>query len=165
MSTVPDDVVAGPVAPVERRAARVLLLDARGRVLLFHGCDPADESAGSWWFTPGGGLDPGETAAEGAARELAEETGLRVAPAELGSSVHERVTEFRFVGGDYRQSEHYFVLHVDAHDVDTAGFSAIEVSAMLGHRWWTPEELHGARSAGTRVYPDELPELLDRVRR
>jgi 8-oxo-dGTP pyrophosphatase MutT (NUDIX family) len=157
---------ADPAAPgeQERRAARVLLVDAERRVLLFHGCDPADDTAGSWWFTPGGGLDPGETPAQGAARELAEETGLRVAPDELGAPVHARVARFRFAGGAYRQSEDFFVLRVDAHDVDTSGFNDLEVSAVLGHRWWTGEELRATLTAGTeRVYPAELPDLLDRV--
>lgn len=148
---------------VDRRAARVLLLDAEGRVLLFHGCDPADASQGSWWFTPGGGLDPGETPAQGAARELAEETGLTVAPDHLGSPVHARVAEFRFAGGHYRQSEEFFVLRVDAHDVDTSGFSALEVSAVLAHRWWAPAELATAVAGGERVYPAELPDLLARL--
>jgi 8-oxo-dGTP pyrophosphatase MutT (NUDIX family) len=143
-----------------RRAARVLLVDARSRVLLFHGCDPADDAAGSWWFTPGGGLDEGETPAQGAARELAEETGLRVAPEQLGLPVHARTASFRFAGGAYRQTEDYFLLRVDAHDVDTAGFSALEVCAVLGHRWWSVEELRGT---GDRVYPAELPDLLDRL--
>ncbi|HWH30335.1 MAG TPA: NUDIX domain-containing protein [Mycobacteriales bacterium] len=145
---------------VERRAARVLLVDGSGRVLLFHGCDPADASAGSWWFTPGGGLDPGETPAQGAARELAEETGLVVAPEQLGVAVHERVAEFRFAGGAYRQSEDFFALRVDAHDVDTSGFSELETSCVLGHRWWTAGELRGTAE---RVYPPELADLVERA--
>ena len=153
-----------PVDPheqvVDRRAARVLLVDDAGRVLLFHGRDPADPSQGSWWFTPGGGLDPGESPAEGAARELAEETGLRVAPDELGAPVHERVAQFRFAGGHYRQAEDFFLLRVPAHDVDTSGFSAVETSAVLGHRWFAPHELRGTADP---VYPAELPELLKRV--
>ncbi|MFP5218680.1 MAG: NUDIX hydrolase [Actinomycetes bacterium] len=145
---------------VERRAARVLLVDAAGRVLLFHGCDPLDAGAGSWWFTPGGGLDPGETPAQGAARELAEETGLLVAPEQLGAPVYARVAQFRFAGGAYRQSEDFFVLRVDAHDVDTSGFSELETSSVLGHRWWTPAELRGTAD---RVYPPELPDLVERA--
>ena len=47
-----------------RNAARVLLIDPGGRLLLVHGGDPADPSAGSWWFTPGGGMEPGESAEE-----------------------------------------------------------------------------------------------------
>ncbi len=158
---------AGPpsAGPTDRRAARVLLVDAADRVLLFHGCDPADDTAGSWWFTPGGGLDPGESPAEGAARELAEETGLRVAPDALGAPVHARVATFRFAGGDYRQSEDFFLLRVEAHDVDTSGFNDLEVSAVLGHRWWTAEDLRRTVETGSeRVYPRELPDLLDRVR-
>lgn len=153
---------AGEPAVVDRRAARVLLLDGRGRVLLFHGCDPARPDAGRWWFTPGGGLDPGETAAQGAARELAEETGLRVAPDALGPPVHERVARFSFAGGEYRQSEDFFALRVPAHEVDTSGFSALEVQAVLGHRWWSVEEL---RTTSERFYPEQLPDLVDRIGR
>lgn len=155
----PDDVAAGEVA-VERRAARVLLLDAEDRVLLFHGCDPADTAAGSWWFTPGGGLDPGESPAQAAARELAEETGLVVDPEQLGPAVHARIACFRFASRSYRQSEDYFLLRVTAHDVDSAGFSALELLAVLGHRWWPRSELRGTDE---RVYPAELPDVLDRV--
>lgn len=154
MTSLPADEV------VERRAARVLLVDRRSRVLLFHGCDPSDRSAGEWWFTPGGGLDPGESSAQGAARELAEETGLVVVPEQLGALVHARTAFFRFAGGSYRQTEDFFLLRVDAHDVDTAGFSALEVSAVLGHRWWT---LSALRDTDERIYPAELPDLLERL--
>jgi len=54
---------------VQRYAARVLLLDEAGRVLLFRGGDPHRPEAGTWWFTPCGGLDAGETVEDaGAAR-------------------------------------------------------------------------------------------------
>ena len=73
--------------PVPRLAARVLLLDEGSRILLFRGGDPAAPERGTWWFTPGGGLEPGETRHQGAARELFEETGLRVSPDSLGEPV------------------------------------------------------------------------------
>ncbi|MGB8650927.1 MAG: NUDIX domain-containing protein [Mycobacteriales bacterium] len=143
--------------PLDRRAARVLLIDRDSRVLLFHGRDPVDDSRGRWWFTPGGGLDEGETPAEGAARELLEETGLVVDPAALGPVVHRRVTVFPWGEVTYRQEEDYFVLRIDAHEVDTSGFNEVEVRAVLGHRWWSVPEL--AATAET-YYPRELLELL-----
>lgn len=146
--------------PVARRAARVLLLDADERVLLFRGLDPDQPERGTWWITPGGGLDPGETHAEGAARELFEETGLRLPPDRLGVPVHERTAEFVFAGSAYRQSEQFFLARVDRHAVDTAGFTALEVAAVLGHRWWVPAAL---RSTAEVVYPLDLADVLCRA--
>lgn len=142
---------------VDRLASRVLLLDQQGRVLLFHGCDPTDPDAGQWWFTPGGGRDEGETPSECAARELHEETGLLLAPEDLGDVVHERVTVFPFFGSTYRAVEDYFLVRVDSHDVDTSRFTDIEIASVLGHRWWHPDEL---RTTDERVYPEELLDVL-----
>jgi 8-oxo-dGTP pyrophosphatase MutT (NUDIX family) len=143
--------------PVARRAARVLLLDAKQRVLLFLGLDPDEPGRGSWWITPGGGLDPGETPAQAAARELQEETGLRLPPGALGEPVHRRTAEFVFAGQAYRQSEEFFLARVDGHVVDTAGFTPLEVRAVLEHRWWTPAELAATREV---VYPVDLAAVL-----
>ena len=146
--------------PVELLAARVLLLDREGRVLLFQGWDPSAPEAGEWWFTPGGGRDPGETAQECAVRELREETGLALAPDVLGAVVHERLTVFPFDGTTYRQTEDYFLVRVDAHDVDTSGFSDVENRFVLGHRWWHPDEI---RTTGERFYPEELLDIIGRT--
>ncbi len=140
-----------------RRAARVLLVDGTGRLLLFRGFDPARPEGGRWWFTPGGGLDPGETYAECAARELAEETGLRVTVAEVGEPVHADVTEFSFDGVWYRQEQRFFLVQVAAHEVDTAGFSEVERGSVDGHRWWSAREL---ASTGERCYPTDLAAVL-----
>jgi 8-oxo-dGTP pyrophosphatase MutT (NUDIX family) len=157
----PRPVAPRPVAPrpVARRAARVLLIDQAGRVLLFHGYDPA-RPAHRYWFTPGGGLQPGESAAEGAARELAEETGLRVAPEELGNPVWREETTFPFDGVWYRQQQDFFLLEVAAWRVDTAGFDQLERDSIDEHRWWPIGELE---STGDRVYPVDLAALLKRA--
>ena len=150
----------GAAAVVDRRAARVLLVDAADRVLLLRGTDPADLSRGDWWFTPGGGLDEGESPVEAARRELFEETGLHLAADELGPVVHERVARFTFSGTDYRQAEVFFLARVDAHEVDASGWTALEVASVTGHRWWPRAEL--ART-DERVFPDDLATVLARV--
>ena len=147
--------------PVDRLASRVLLIDRDGRILLFRGCDPSDLAAGEWWFTPGGGRDEGESSQQCAVRELHEETGLLLAPEALGPVVHERVTVFPFDGVTYRQTEDYFLVRVDAHDVDTERFSPLEMVAVLEHRWWSLDEL---RTTTETVYPEELLDLLEGVR-
>ena len=133
----------GPVAEpvVDRVGARVLVVDGRDRVLLLHGRDPADPAAGSWWFTPGGGVDPGETVEQAARRELAEETGL--VAADLGRPVWVRTAEFGFLGRRYRQQETFFLVRVEAHRVDTGGWTQIERDSVDGYRWWSLDELAG----------------------
>ena len=56
-----------------RLGARVLVIDAADRVLLF---TSEDDAGRSFWYRPGGGSDPGEPAEATAQRELREETGL-----------------------------------------------------------------------------------------
>ncbi|MGW3897570.1 NUDIX hydrolase [Micromonospora profundi] len=142
-----------------RRAARVLLVDAAGRVLLFHGFDPARQGH-DYWFTPGGGLAPEESPAAGAARELAEETGLRLTPADLGEPVWSDDIEFPFDGTWYRQHQDFFLHRVPSWQVDTAGFDDVERRSIADHRWWPPAEL---AASGERYYPAGLPALLSRL--
>jgi len=141
---------------IPRRASRVLVVDEAGRVLLFHGFDPARPEHG-YWFTVGGGLDPGESAVQGAVRELFEETGLRAAQADLGEPVWREVTEFPFDGRRYRQEQEFFVLRVPVVEIDTGGFNEIERASVDGHRWWTIEELE---TTSERCYPAGLADLL-----
>ena len=64
-----------------RCGARVLLL-AGEEVLLLNDSDPGIPGS-SWWVAPGGGIDAGETPEEAACREVEEETGLHLNPADL----------------------------------------------------------------------------------
>jgi 8-oxo-dGTP pyrophosphatase MutT (NUDIX family) len=142
--------------PISRTAARVLLIDEADRILLFHGIDPADPTD-EYWVTPGGGLDPGESPAQGAARELFEETGLRVDPADLGEPVFRNVVEFSFDGRAYRQEQDFYLLRIPSWEVDTSNFDETERLAMDDHRWWTVAELAATSEA---FYPETLPEIV-----
>jgi 8-oxo-dGTP pyrophosphatase MutT (NUDIX family) len=144
---------------IDRRAARVLLIDAAERVLLLHGGDPARADQ-HWWFTPGGGLNEGETPALGAARELLEETGLRVDPAELGEPVHHETTEFSYDNRQYRQDQDFFLLRVDSWQVDTTGFDPEEQRTITAHRWWSVAELD---TSTEQIFPIGLADLLRKV--
>jgi 8-oxo-dGTP pyrophosphatase MutT (NUDIX family) len=159
--TQPAEPLEPPAAAdlLPRRAARVLLIDHTGRVLLFRGWDPARPSH-RYWFTPGGGLDPDESTVRGAARELAEETGLRVRPEDLGEPVWSEVTTFPFDGRWYRQEQEFFLLVVPEWRVDTAGFDHVERGSIDEHRWWSLADLE---ATDERVYPDDLAGLLRRV--
>ncbi len=146
---------------VERDAVRALVLDDGDRVLLFVGSDPDEPLRGQWWFTPGGGVEPGESDVDALVREVGEETGLRVDPQAVGRPVWLREAIFRFTAEWYLQREKFFVLRVPSHRVDTSGFTPLETSSVLGHRWWTLDEL---ASTSDVVYPtclaSELSELL-----
>ncbi len=130
-----------PPGAVARRAARVILLDEHERILLFRGCDP-DRPERTFWFTPGGGLDPGETPAECAAREVREETGL--SDVRIGPRVWTRRAVFRILGTVYDQREDFFLASCASFAVDTAGFTDIERRSVSAHRWWTVEEIAGS---------------------
>jgi 8-oxo-dGTP pyrophosphatase MutT (NUDIX family) len=130
----------------------VIVLDRHGRVLLWHSRWTSAGQEVEGWFTPGGGVDPGESLAEAAARELHEETGLRVAPEALGPAVAWAEGEADFPAGSGTFRDDFFLLRVDALEVSTAGHEEGERAHLLGHRWWPAEEL-----AGAYVVPRGLP--------
>ncbi|SDU72908.1 NUDIX hydrolase [Jiangella alkaliphila] len=143
--------------PEHRRAARVIVVDEAGRVLLMRGYDPADPS-NVWWITPGGGLEPGEDERAGAVRELFEESGLRVGPDELAGPVAVRTAFFSFMGRPYRQDEVLFFARLTgATDVDGSGWTDIERASVTELRWCAADEVE---ALGEPVYPPALPSIV-----
>ncbi|MEV7421908.1 MULTISPECIES: NUDIX hydrolase [unclassified Streptomyces] len=134
--------------------ARVVLLDPRDRILLLHGHEP-DDPDNNWWFTPGGGLEGGESRAEAALRELAEETGIT--QVELGPVLWRRTCSFPFDGRRWHQDEWYFLARTAQTETSPAGLTELELRSVAGSRWWTSAELSAARET---VYPTRLAELL-----
>ena len=145
---------------IHRVAARVILIDPAGRTLLFLGGDPHRPQDGTWWFTPGGGVDEGETLDQAARREVLEETGISLRT--LGDPVFCRRIEFTFESARYDQTEHFFVARVDAHPLDDSGWTDVERRSIFERRWWSLAELRSTRQT---VHPDNLADLLASAQR
>ncbi|MFE2096701.1 MULTISPECIES: bifunctional GNAT family N-acetyltransferase/NUDIX hydrolase [unclassified Streptomyces] len=137
-----------------RRAARVAVVDPEGAVLLFR---YDNVETGVHWALPGGGLEPGEGPAEGALRELAEETGwtdLKPGPL-LCTWEH----DFTRVGIAVRQHEHIYVTHGPRREPAGPGLAAAHAAdGILDWRWWSRQEL---AEEAEPVWPPDLARLLD----
>jgi 8-oxo-dGTP pyrophosphatase MutT (NUDIX family) len=136
-----------------RPAARAIVLDPAERILLVHFRFPA----GSFWATPGGGIDEGETPEQAIVRELDEETGL--VDFELGPWVWTRRHVFPFENGLWDgQVERYMLVRAPAFE-PAPRFSREELAAeyVVEIRWWTAAEL---AASDERFSPRRLPALL-----
>jgi 8-oxo-dGTP pyrophosphatase MutT (NUDIX family) len=144
---------------VRRKAGRVLVVDAAGRLLLLHGHDPARPDQ-PYWLTVGGGAEPGESLAQAAARELAEEVGIAATASELGQPVWRQSAEFSFDGARFAQEEEFFLLRVSSARVSLGPLDAETAAVIDGYQWWTAAELDATAQA---YYPRCLPDLLRRL--
>jgi 8-oxo-dGTP diphosphatase len=136
----------------QRPAARILLLDDRDRVLLFR-FTAGDRPA--FWATPGGAVDPGESFAAAARRELREETGLDL---ECGAEVHARTVKFTTLE-DVRviADERYFLVRAGAFTLDTSAHTELERRVMQTHRWFDCAELADWPEI---IFPEDLADIL-----
>jgi 8-oxo-dGTP pyrophosphatase MutT (NUDIX family) len=151
------DWTAGPDGVLYRRGARLIVLDEDDRVLMMLGHD-VDNPGRRWWFTPGGGIDPGESAVDAAVRELLEETGLHLDAAEVVGPVATRSAVFDFYRRAVRQDEEFFLARVDRPgEMVTDGWTDVERAFMDDVRWW---ELDALEAVDVEVFPAQFVALV-----
>ena len=138
-----------------RQAARAVLLDPDDRILLVRFEFPTR----TVWATPGGGIEPGETAEDAIRRELEEEAGLT--GFELGPVVWTRLHIIPFIGGSWDgQQEQYHLVRVPTFEPQPRlTWEQLNAEYVFGMRWWTGAELQEAEGQ-TTFAPRRLPELL-----
>ena len=134
-----------------RSTARLVLFDADRRVLLFR---HADGHGREFWATPGGGLEPGETAEEAARREAAEELGARnvlLAPLWTGSSI------FPFADRAVSQSETFFLVTTESEVLGPEVEATHRLERIREVRWWSLAEIESCREP---LFPTDLADRL-----
>jgi 8-oxo-dGTP pyrophosphatase MutT (NUDIX family) len=111
-----------------RQAVRALVVDPDRRLLLLHYANEYD----SWWITPGGGIDPGESDEDTLRRELREEIGLE--QFEIGPLLWEKERYFMLDPDHCGQRNRVYLVRVPA-------LEARVVSEADDARWFTLDEV------------------------
>ncbi|MBX3502939.1 MAG: NUDIX domain-containing protein [Alphaproteobacteria bacterium] len=129
-------------------SARALLIDPQDRVLMMKLAgrrivDPAARLRPTFWVTPGGSLEPGESFEDGLRRELREETGLEVG--DVGRHVWISDKELDIAGERVLTRAHVYALRVPAFEPVVRTMTADEADAFRGFRWWSIDDIASSR--------------------
>lgn len=125
---------------------------------MINSVDPVDRAKAPWWEIPGGGMDPGETSDQAAAREIVEETGIT--DFELGPCIWTQQVQFTFAGMFFDSDEFIHVAWCDGGVFAPRHLEFFEALAFRGARWWEPADLIASDEV---LLPPRLREFLEPV--
>lgn len=126
---------------------------------MLRGCDPARPEQSDFWWTPGGGIDIGESPEQATKRELWEEVGL--ADAHLSDPILVRSCVFPLDNIWYEGFETFFwVKTPTGFEPHPQQWEEIESQVIQEIRWLSVAEI---RSLTVPVYPQCLADLANHV--
>ncbi len=139
--------------PLIRRTGVRILVVADDEVLLIQDRDLGVPGS-SWWATPGGGVDPGESFLSAAVRELWEETGIEAVESQLVGPAYRRLVAHGYSDRVLCQAEEFFVLRTTRVMPQPQGLTDSEIAKRIEARWWPLSDLP------PQVRPAKLVEIL-----
>jgi 8-oxo-dGTP pyrophosphatase MutT (NUDIX family) len=141
-------------------SARALLIDPHDRVLMMKLAgrrivDPAARLRPTFWVTPGGSLEAGESFEDGLRRELREETGIEIG--DVGRHVWISDKELDIAGERVLTRAHVYALRVPAFEPVVCTMTPEEADSFRGFKWWSLDEIAASRES---FIPRDLADLL-----
>lgn len=152
-------------API-RNSVKILLLNPQNELMLMSVNDPTTTASdgqyyGRFWCPIGGGVEPGESLAETALREIYEETGILAEDVELGPAVWYGEFEF-FLNGIFTHMKQTFIVgRTQQMESTLSNLTPFEKSVVEKLAWFSLDQI---KNCDEVVYPvvlvDYLPAIL-----
>jgi 8-oxo-dGTP diphosphatase len=127
-----------------------MLFDEAGAILLIRFVVPREDGEFVFWALPGGEIEPGETEADAAVRELKEELGIAVT---VEGPVYRDANMFLHQGEMQDNLDFLFRARCGRAEPRLTGLTMEEIGIMKEMRWWTADEVEDSEE---RIFPGEL---------